>query len=165
VSTRDLEPTVRQSVLDRLIDTEPLIAGDRPVSWSESVRQLRAAVMRDLDWLLNTRRIAQPAPAEFPEVQASVYHFGLPDISSLSRDAPESRELLLRRIEECLRIFEPRLMNVQVTSPDPGGASHHRIRFSIEALLRMEPNPERIAFDTVLEVTSGEFSVTGTVNE
>lgn len=147
------------------MDFEPLLAADRPQTWSDSVAQLRAAIMRDLDWLLNTRRIAQPAPAAFPNVQSSVYHFGLPDVSSLSRDAPETRDLLLRRIEECLRIFEPRLMDIRVTAADATAEAHHQIRFTVEALLRMEPNPERIAFDTVLEVTSGEFSVTGAANE
>jgi type VI secretion system protein ImpF len=161
MSTRELEPTVQQSILDRLMDFEPSLAGDRVFSWSESVARLRAALMRDLDWLLNTRRIAHPAPAEFPEVQASVYHFGLPDITSLSRDSGDTPLLLVRRIEECLRLFEPRLTAVQVGTADAGGDTHHRIRFAIEAMLRMEPNPERVAFDTVLEVTSGEFSVTG----
>jgi type VI secretion system protein ImpF len=163
MSTRDLDPTVRLSVLDRLIDTEPAQSTEPMLTWSDSVVQLRAAVKRDLTWLLNTRRIAEPAPAEFPEVQASVYHFGLQDISSLSRDASETKQLLVRRIEECLRIFEPRLTNVIVTAHEVGEA-HHQMRFSIEALMRMEPNPERVMFDTVLEVTSGEFSVTGEAN-
>jgi len=40
----------------------------------------------------------------------------------------------------------------------------HRIRFTIDGLLRMEPNPERVTFDTVLEIGSGEFSVLGDEN-
>lgn len=164
MSSRDLEPTVRQSVLDRLMDTTPGLAADPPVTWRESVDQLRASVMRDLEWLLNTRRIAEPAPAGFPEVQSSVYHFGLPDISSRSRDDPDSARVLLRQIEDCVRTFEPRLTAVQVSARDPEAETHHRIRFVIEALLRMDPDPERIVFDTVLEVTSGEFLVTGSAD-
>jgi type VI secretion system protein ImpF len=60
-----------------------------------------------------------------------------------------------------VRTFEPRLTAVQVSARDPESETHHRIRFVIEALLRMDPDPERIVFDTVLEVTSGEFLVTG----
>lgn len=160
MTTRELEPTVQQSVLDRLLDMEPAMSSDIATSWSESVGRLRAALKRDLTWLLNTRRIAEPAPPEFGEVQASVYHYGLADISSLSRDAVDTKVMLVRRIEECLRIFEPRLTNVVVTAQEVGDA-HHQLRFSIEALLRMEPNPERVMFDTLLEVTKDEFSVTG----
>jgi type VI secretion system protein ImpF len=159
VSTRGLEPTVSLSVLDRLVDHEPGLAADPPLSWSDSVARLRLSLLRDLDWLLNTRRIAEPAPADLSELRASVYHFGLADVTSLSGDSAETPELLRRRIEECLRLFEPRLTAIQVTPVTAGVDPHHRIRFSIEALLRMEPNPERVTFDTVLEVGSGEFSV------
>lgn len=161
MSARELEPTVRQSVLDRIIDLEPGNATDRSPTWRESVQQLRTSVMRDLEMLLNSRRIAKPAPSAYAELQSSVYHFGLPDITSLSRDAEETRHVLVRQIEDCIRVFEPRLTSVQVTLADPEAESRHRIRFTIEAMLRMEPEPERVAFDTVLEVGSGEFLVKG----
>jgi len=160
MSERELEPTVRLSVLDRLIDTEPRLAGDRPMSWSESVSRLRDSVKRDLEWLLNTRRTPEPASDDFPEVQESVYHFGIPDISSLSRDSSETPEVLRRQIEACIRVFEPRLTAVQVRTRDASDP-HHQLHFSVHALLDIEPNPERVMFDTVLEVGSGEFSVTG----
>lgn len=161
MSERGLEPTVQQSVLDRLLDFEPRLAGDPPLSWSDSVDRLRNSVRRDLEWLLNTRRICQPAPAEFPEVQASVYHFGLKDITSESRDSAETPEVLRRRIEECVRLFEPRLSNVQVSIREAGSDVRQRLFFTIHALLEMEPDPERVLFDTVLETGSGSFSVKG----
>jgi hypothetical protein len=43
MSTRDLDPTVRLSVLDRLIDTEPAQSTEPMLTWSDSVVQLRAA--------------------------------------------------------------------------------------------------------------------------
>ena len=49
--------TVTLSVLDRLIDLEPKAAVEAPLTRSQSVRLLKAAVHRDLEWLLNTRRI------------------------------------------------------------------------------------------------------------
>ena len=161
MTERGLEPTVRQSVLDRLLDTEPRQSGDSPLSWSESVSRLRNSVKRDIEWLLNTRRIPEPAGDDFPEVQQSVYHFGIPDISSLSRDSSETPEHLRRQIEECVRLFEPRLTSVQVLTRDAGSDPHHRLHFAIQALLDIEPNPERVMFDTVLEIGSGEFSITG----
>jgi len=157
----DLEPTIRQSVVDRLIDTAPRHSADPPPTWSQSVRQKREALMRDLEWLLNTRRILHPAPADMPELQASVYNYGLPDITSMSRDSADTRQYLLRRIEEAVELFEPRLMSVRVSAVEGAPGAEHSIRFVIEALLRMEPDPERVMFDTVLEVSSGEFHVSG----
>jgi type VI secretion system protein ImpF len=97
-----------------------------------------------------------------PELRASVYDFGLPDLSSHSHDSEATRKLLARQMEECINTFEPRLTAVQVMVRDAGTAeTPHRIRFSVDALLKMEPNPERVTFDTVLEVTSGQFQVSG----
>ena len=157
------ERTVRLSVIDRLIDSEPGLAGDPTTTWDESVRQLKMALLRDVEWLLNTRRIPEPAPDHYPEVQRSVYHFGIPDVSSLSSDSDASRQKLQQHIEESIRIFEPRLTRVRVV-PTQEGMEGREIRFVIEALLRMDPNPERVIFDTVLETASGEFRVNGSDN-
>ncbi len=162
MSSRELEPTVKQSVLDRLIDHAPQIRQDPPANWSESVRQLRIAVRRDLEWLLNTRRIIYLAPADMPELRASLYHYGLADVTSLSGDSEETPRVLARQMEECIALFEPRLTAIQVTTGESDSDARHRIRFIIEALLKMEPDPERVMFDTVLEVTSGEFEVGST---
>lgn len=157
MSSRNPERTIRLTVLDRIISRS-----DRAVTFSESVDQLREAVRRDLDWLLNTRRIAEPAPDEYPEVQKSLYHYGLPDITSLSGDSSSARRRLIRQVEECIELFEPRLANVRVTALDvPAKSERRQIRFVIEALLRMEPNPERVTFDTMLETSSGKIQVTG----
>jgi type VI secretion system protein ImpF len=159
MSSRELEPTVKQSVLDRLIDNAPHIRQDPPASWSESVQQLRIAVRRDLEWLLNTRRIIWPASAEYPELRASLYHYGLPDVTSLSGDSEETPRILARQMEECIELYEPRLTAIRVTTGESDSSTRHRIRFIIEALLRMDPDPERVMFDTTLEVTSGDFEV------
>jgi type VI secretion system protein ImpF len=159
------EKTVRQSVLDRLINLDPRgSAGDSPQTFSESVRQLRMGLLRDVEWLLNTRRIPEPATDAYPELQRSLYHYGLPDMTSLSGDDPAVRRQLQREIEECLRLFEPRLTSITVTPVAATEEKKRELRFTIEALLRMEPNPERVVFDTVLDVSHGGFSVAGGSN-
>jgi type VI secretion system protein ImpF len=159
MAARGAERTVRQSILDRLIDE-----ADPPSSAAETVRAFRAAVLRDVEWLLNTRRIAEPAPDACPELQRSVYHFGIPDITSLSADSDGARKRLLRKVEECIALFEPRLSGTRVTlAPDEEGGGR-RIRFVVEGMLRMDPSPERVVFDTVLETSSGKFKVGGVAN-
>jgi type VI secretion system protein ImpF len=139
------ERTVRQSVLDRLIDRNPRNSQDPPLTWVGSVQELKASVLRDLEWLLNTRRVAGTREAVPEELRHSLYHYGLPDITSMSADAPETFDRLLRYVEETIEIFEHK----------------HQLRFIIEAMLNMEPNPERVVFDSVLEVVTGSFVVTG----
>lgn len=148
------ERIARRSVLDRLIQTgEP-----EPRTAAESVTALKVSVLRDIEWLLNTRRIADPAPAVLNELVDSVYHYGLPDITSVSADSPSVRRELLRQVEECIERFEPRLAGVRVSEPPAEEHSRH-IRFHVEAMLRVGPDPEPIQFDTVLDPTSGRFNV------
>ena len=156
--TRGIERTVRQTVIDRLIDDRPGI-GDVPMTFNESVAALKRSLLRDVEWLLNTRRICEPASDDFPEVQRSVYHYGLPDITSLSAESDAAHRRLARALEEAIQLFEPRLMSVRVQPVEAKEAEGRRIHFVIEGMLRMEPNPELIVFDTVLDSTIGEFRV------
>lgn len=156
-----IERSVQQSLLDRLIDLDPKTTTEVPPSWAESVRQLKASLRHDLEWLLNTRRIPVPAPESFTELPRSLYHFGFPDITSLGRDSKDVRIKLMRQVEETITVFEPRLAGVKVSLAESGDDGKRQLRFLIEGLLRMEPNPEQVVFDTVLEISSGEYTVKG----
>lgn len=150
--------SVRLSVLDRL--SEPAAdEGWASPSWDASVRALKRSLFRDLEWLLNTRRTSETAPEDFSEVRRSVYHYGLPDLSSRSADSPEVRRRLRREVENALEIFEPRLTGVRVRLVEEEGERVQRIHLRVEGLLKMEPEPERIAFDTVLDIASGKIDV------
>jgi len=153
----DSSRVVRRSVLDRLLQSgEP-----EPRTWQDSVRACKAAVLRDLQWLLNTRRVMVEAGNELPELQRSVYHYGLPDVTSLSADSPAVRRALLRRIEATIELFEPRLSGVRVSEVESGTESRRGLHFVIEGLLRLQPDPEPVSFDTVLDAASGRYNVSG----
>ena len=127
----------------------------------ESVRQLKDAVRRDIEWLFNTRRIAEPAHEALLETTESLYHYGLPDISSLSVYRGNPRERLKYEMERALDLFEPRLEDPRVDFVEAEHDKHRAWRFVIEGRLLMDPNPERVVFDTVLEVANQEFRVSG----
>ena len=61
-------------------------------------------------------------------------------------------------IAACLRTYEPRLIDVHVTL-EGSDTEDRRLRFHIEGNLRLDPAPEEISFDTVLELSSGEYKV------
>jgi type VI secretion system protein ImpF len=162
MTKREIERTVQPSLLDRLTDYEPRNNSEGRVGYLESVRQFKAGLQRDLEWLLNTRRIPVTAPDEFEELNRSVYHFGLPDLTSISRDSHEARDRLLRRVEDAIELFEPRLGNVAISIVEMEGEDHRReLRFHVEGTLLMDPTPEQVIFDTVLHFASGEYEVGG----
>jgi type VI secretion system protein ImpF len=155
---REPERTVSQSLLDRLTDDSAKGLGDRVMSFSESVRRYKAGVLRDLEWLLNTRRIYEPLPEGCEELEKSVYYYGLPDTTSLSGDDPAVRRMLQRDITDCIRRFEPRLTDVEVKLV-PATDERRLLRFTVEAILRMDPDPERVLFDTMLDPSNGRVHV------
>jgi type VI secretion system protein ImpF len=158
----ELELTVTQTVLDRLIDREPEAQADAPMTRAQSVRALKAALRRDLEWLLNSRRTPEAADDSLPELSRSLFNFGLPDVTSMSVDSPRDRNRLLRAIEKIIETFEPRLDGVRVMAVESStGIANRQVRFQVEGLLKMDPAPELISFDTVLSLTSGEYQVQG----
>ena len=153
---------IQHSVLDRLIDTDPRNRlSEGPLTPAESLRQMRAAVRRDLECLLNTRCSIVPLPAGCRELNASVMVFGLPDITSISLDSGQDEKRLLRAMEVAVARFEPRLTNVKITPLQPLTKRAHSLRFQIEGLLMVDPVPDLISFDAVLDTARGDYRVEG----
>ncbi len=157
---REEERPVQQSVLDRLIDSDPGSKSE-VITRLQSVRSLKTAVRRDLEWLLNTRSVAVPTPEGLVELKKSVYTFGLGDITSISGDDPKARARLRSMLEQSISLFEPRLSAVQVQETSGASGGTRQIRFTIHAVLKIDPSPERVSFDTVFDLASGEYSIKG----
>lgn len=151
---------VTLSVLDRLIDDDLKHSGALYLTRSQSLRKLKDAVRRDLEWLLNTRHPVQPA-APGTELAESVYMYGLPDITSMSVLSVNDRKYLTESIKAAVTKFEPRITNVRVNLVTIGHDKVPSLRFVIDGMLRVNPNPEHVSFDTVLELSSGEYKVQG----
>jgi len=155
------ETTITVSVLDRLIDLEPTNRMESPLSRSQSVRLLKSSVRRDLEWLLNSRRIVDLPDESLKEVNRSTYTYGLPDLSALTMLAAGDRNRLVRQVLATISQFEPRLTNVRLVMVEAPDAAKKDVRLRIEAMLRMDPVPEPITFDTVIELKSGNCRLTG----
>lgn len=148
---------VQLSVLDRLIDDRPDVGPE----WDASLEQLKTGLRRDLEWLLNTRRTIVELPEGTEELAASTFTFGLPDLTSMSKDDPETRQRLLRLVQEAVERFEPRLGDVRVALMRAPSVEQRELHFLIEGVLRRDPSPEQVAFDTVLRIVTGEIDVMG----
>lgn len=151
---------VTLSVLDRLVDNDPKSpSAEAPLSRAESVRILKAGVRRDLEWLLNSRRAPDDPGTELPETENSVYNYGLPDFSTYAIASPKDQLKLVRALQAAVKTFEPRMANVRIVPLEINPKGLRTMRIRIEGLLLMDPAPEHISFDTMLQLTTGDFRV------
>jgi type VI secretion system protein ImpF len=148
MANSEIERPVRPSVLDRLIDDDPRSNVEPALTRSQSVRQFKTALRRDLEWLLNARRTITPVPESCDQLTRSVFTFGLPDITSMSKDSRESFEKLARMIQSAIDVFEPRLTDVTVQLREGNSKLLRDVHFVIDGILKLDPMPERVMFDT-----------------
>jgi len=156
----DSSRTVTQSLLDRLIDDKPREA-DGTMSRALSVKNLKESLKHDLEWLLNTRRNPDAAPDSMQELSQSLFNYGLPDFSALSVSSTRDRDRLLVELERTVALFEPRLKDIRVRLATESLGYSRVLHFQIEGMLQMDPAPEQVSFDTVLQLASGEYKVRG----
>ena len=153
--TRNIVP----SLLDRLIDDNPDVAQEPLGNRFQDVGAFRAMLARDLESLLNTRReLLYDLGAEFGEVNRSLLVYGLPDFTAFNLLDVADLTRLRRAIESAIANFEPRLQRVRVAM-EPPTQNDRAVHFRIEALLRVEPAPEPVTFDTILQLGTREYVV------
>lgn len=124
----------------------------------EAINRFKDSVKRDLEWLLNTRQVVDDRLPLYPEVSRSVYAYGLPDITSINVGAVHDQNELLRRMERCIEFFDKRLTKTEIVL-EPMVGLNRVLRFSISGIVLMDPAPEEIVIDTILDPSSGEYEV------
>jgi len=146
-------------LLDRLMEPEPGTGVDvATTSATVALEVLRTAVRRDLEALLNARRRRWPLPEGASALAQSPLGYGIPDATSGSYARQENREALAREVERVIRLFEPRLMHPRVTLRENNGLDR-RLTLQVDAVLRADPVPEQISFETVVEAVSHDVRV------
>jgi len=158
MAKRNAKGGLQESVLDRLTDNDPNNRNEVGPGQAQSFRQLKASLRRDLEWLLNTRQMIVPIPEYAKELPYSLFAYGLPDLTSFSSQSERDQQELLHVMETAIARFEPRLLSVVVTMLPVNDATR-ALRFQIEGLVRGDPAPERIVFDTVFDPVNGEYQV------
>jgi type VI secretion system protein ImpF len=153
----DADQPLLPSVLDRLIDLEPKVSTEPQAARAHLLAQIKAAVKRDLEWLLNTKLTIE-VPDELPGLRASLLAFGLPDFTHSSLANSQDQTKLRRAIEVAIQRFEPRLTGVVVTLVE-GREFDRTLRFRIDALLKVDPAPEPVTFDSLLQLHTKTFVV------
>lgn len=152
------QSTIVPSLLDRLTQPEsgPVV---KQIGWNAALARLKQSLRRDLEALLNTRRRPGSLGDDLPELARSSVRFGIPDFVAVNMAAQERQAAFGRTLERVIRDYEPRLAGVAVTLLPPPRGQDRTLCFRIEAMIRVEPAPEPIIFESVLDPISRTFSV------
>jgi type VI secretion system protein ImpF len=154
-------PSLLPSVLDRLLDDDPDNSRDPPEEPHQQMRALKAAVCRDLENLLNTRVRNHTWPPNLRQLTVSLVNYGMVDFTNASLASGTDREGFCQLIREAIHRYEPRLKNVSVVPVPTADPADRTFHFRIEAMLRTEPAPEPVVFDSDIEPGTGEVEVRG----
>ena len=124
-----------------------------------SVGQIKDAVARDLEDLLNTRA----APLEtglgaYPECAGSIVNYGLIDFAGLCLSSSEDRARICASLKAAIERHEPRLRQVQARIELRTGVVN-RVDFIISGVLAVFPAYEPVSFDAVLQPSTLHYSI------
>ncbi|TVQ84383.1 MAG: type VI secretion system baseplate subunit TssE [Chromatiaceae bacterium] len=153
---------LQPSLLDRLTDQHPQRQEESRDERVLSPRQLKASVIRDLQWLFNCCDLDSVQPlAAYPEVLSSVVNYGLPDLAGRNLSGIDLLTLE-RELRQAILRYEPRILRqgLQIrVLLDDSQMSTNAIRFDIEGELWGNPMPQRLYLRTSLDLENGEVRV------
>lgn len=154
-------------LLDRLTDEAPGCQVEPAESGLASQSRLRAAVLRDLGWLMNATR---PGAAEsleaWPEARRSVLNYGLPALGGQTSSTLDL-QALERVIREAILRFEPRLLadtleveaDAEALFQQHGLDGHNRVSLRISGQIRAQPMPLELLLRTEWDLETGQVSL------
>jgi type VI secretion system protein ImpF len=119
------------------------------------MQQLRAAVLRDLAWLLNTTNLAATEDlSATPLAAKSTINFGVRGFAGLIGTSDRIASLCAG-VAEAIRVFEPRIrpdtLKVRLRPPQENKPTP-AIVFEIEGELWAQPVPQQLFLETSIEL-------------
>jgi len=157
IATRDrLQP----SLLDRLTDDDPTNPKESADKRVLSLTQLKASVLRDLAWLLNTTSLLDADATLHTPAGTSVVNFGLPALAGNSASNVDV-SALETLIHQAIATFEPRILRhtLRVRARATAEMNHNALSFEIEGDLWAQPVPLRLMLQTDLDLETGHVRV------
>ncbi|PDV87412.1 MULTISPECIES: type VI secretion system baseplate subunit TssE [unclassified Rhizobium] len=140
-----------RSILDRLIDEAPDRAVDPPTSFVDQVREVREAIRRDLEALLNTRRCPTTPPTALSELRDALVSYGVDGIVSANLMTDQAKLKLAEAIERRVALFETRLADIRVTILKSRTMTERALRMRIQATFRLHEGMPPISFESTID--------------
>jgi type VI secretion system protein ImpF len=145
-------------LFDRLMDV-PVNGSSSGTVTRMSIEDMKDAVARDLEALLNTRTvISEDLLKRFPECGRSIVTYGLNDFAGRSLSSTDDRAHICACLEKAIGRHEPRLRNVKA-SLEVREDSTNRLNFAITALLVVSASQEPVNFDAILQPSSLHYTI------
>ena len=155
-------PSFRASILDRLMDDKPLVTTESMSEMHLDMSRYKQAVARDLESLLNSRRVDFDERIEsLPQARSSIMTYGITDLSSLSLLDPGAQGHLRSQIKTAIERHEPRLSRVRVSLDVPKGRDR-QLRFRVDAVLSVHPQKPPVVFDAMLQLNTNTYRISET---
>jgi len=143
------------SILDRLIDNAPEQTQEAPRT--QVIAELRDAIRRDLEFLLNTRwHCMHNDKLELAE-DPVLMDYGIPDFTSLNLNDEDNRIRLTHLLEKIVAKNESRFKSVKIKLIENASAIERILHFRIDALLDVEPAEIPISFDSTVNPATRSF--------
>jgi type VI secretion system protein ImpF len=154
---------LQPALLDRLTNDAPDREQESPEARVMTSGQLRAGVLRDLSWLLNTVR---PRDSELPPghdyASESVLWYGLPPMTGETLSTIDA-VTLKQAIRETILRFEPRVLKdtleVDVFGSPGRLENHNVIGLEIRGRLWAQPVPLEILLRTEINLEDGTCEI------
>ncbi|PZO74676.1 MAG: type VI secretion system baseplate subunit TssE [Mesorhizobium amorphae] len=156
---RPTSETLHRSLLDRLVDLDPDWSEDRPKSVGTQMDEIRESFRRDLESLLNTRRPPDSPPDALPELNDALVSFGVDGFYITALVTAQQREEFAQRLENRIRLFEPRFESVRVSVLPARNAAERSLRLRIEAAYVAAEGFPPVAFETAVDPSTQRILV------
>lgn len=156
---RPRDRLLAHSILDRLLDDAPDRLVDPPSTVTDQIREMREAIRRDLEALLNTRRCPSAPPARLDELRDSLVSYGVDGMVSANLVTDEAKLQLARMIERRISMFETRLSEVRVTILKSRTMTERALRMRIQATFRLHEGMPPISFESTIDPSTQRFLV------
>ena len=154
---------LQPALFDRLTDHEPKKHKEKRDAVQVDYEVLRAAILRDLAWLLNTVNLESIVDLDgLDEVKKSSINFGVSPLAGL-RMSEIDHINLQNTIRESIINFEPRLMadtlSVQFINEGNYLEHHNVLTLIIKGMMWCNPYPREFLLRTSLDLESGHMDI------
>ncbi len=145
------------SLLDKLIDQEPDKNVETNKTQQQQLSDLYASIHRDLENLLNTRSL-DFSQKNHTNLNFSLLNYGLPDLFNHPPSLHYQTEFI-QKLRDAIKIFEPRLKNVELCILHHDDITERTLRFRITGWLNIDPTPALMTLDSTLNPENYSFQL------
>ena len=154
---------LQPSLLDRLVDWQPQQKVEPLESRVMTKQSLRAAVLRDLQWLFNCEAHgAEFDSGRYPHTADSVLNFGLPTLSGQYASSVQA-SVIEAGIKRAILRFEPRILpktlEVELVSEQTSMNAHNRVSLLLRGMLWAQPVPIEFLLRSRIDLEEGRITV------